>query len=89
MEDIDLNSFIFNEQITKEDILKVVSQEDVFTHYIGEPMESGVKINSPLRDDNVPSFAVFYHKSGDGTLMFYDFATKDCGDCKEVIWIRV
>lgn len=81
MEKIDLNLFVYNETITKNDILNVISQQDIFSHYIGEPMESGYKINSPLRNDNVPSFTLFYHKSGDGTLMFYDFATKDCGDC--------
>ena len=80
-EEINLNSIIYNEQITREDILSKVSQEDIYTYYIGESMTSGVKIHSPLRDDNVPSFAIFYHKSNNGVLMFYDFATKDCGDC--------
>lgn len=81
MGDINLNSFVFNEQITKDDILKIVSQEEIFSHYIGETIESGCKINSPLRDDNVPSFAIYYHKNGEGALMFYDFATKSAGDC--------
>ena len=55
MEKIDLNLFVYNETITKNDILNVISQQDIFSRYIGEPMESGYKINSPLRNDNVPS----------------------------------
>lgn len=71
---------MYNEQITKEDIFKVVPQSDIYSHYIGETMETGYKINSPLRDDNIPSFAIFYHKTDKDVLMFYDFATKHCGD---------
>ena len=77
---INLNSFIFNEQITKEDILSVITQEEIYSYYIGSPVEHSTKINSPLREDNVPSFVIYYHKNGSGTLMFYDFATKDSGD---------
>ena len=81
MEKINLNSILFNEILTREDILNHISQEDIYSHYIGEKIISGMKINSPLRDDNVPSFGFFYHKNGEGTLMFNDLATKDCGDC--------
>ena len=62
MEKIDLNLFVYNETITKNDILNVISQQDIFSRYIGEPMESGYKINSPLRNDNVPSFTYFIIK---------------------------
>jgi len=78
---INLNSFIYNEHITKEDIIERVSQEEIYSFYIGEPIVSGVKLNSPLREDNVPSFAIYYHKSKLDTLMYYDFATKESGDC--------
>ena len=61
---INLNSIIYNEQLTKEDILAKVKQEQIFTYYIGESITSGTKITSPLRNDSVPSFAVFYHKNG-------------------------
>jgi 5S rRNA maturation endonuclease (ribonuclease M5) len=80
MGEINLNSFVYNEQITKEDIFSHIPQEEIYAHYIGEPVEHSTKICSPLRDDNVPSFAFYYHRNNSGTLMFYDFATKDSGD---------
>jgi 5S rRNA maturation endonuclease (ribonuclease M5) len=80
-EGINLNSVVFNEMITKADILKHIRQEEVYTFYIEDDIVSGTTINSPLRVDNIPSFAIFYHKSGNGALMFYDFTTKESGDC--------
>lgn len=80
MAKINLNSFIYNEQITKEDLFSCLPQDDIFAFYIGTPVAHSTKICSPLREDNVPSFVLYYHKNGSGTLMFYDFATKDSGD---------
>lgn len=80
-EQINLNSIVFDETLTGNDILKYVCQEEIYSYYIGEEIISGIKTNSPLREDNIPSFSIFYHKSGNGILMFYDFATKDTGDC--------
>ena len=81
MRNINLNSFIYNEKITKDDIIERISQEEIYSFYIGEPIVSGTKINSPLREDNVPSFVIYYHSKQPNTLMYYDFATKDTGDC--------
>ena len=80
MNKINLNSFIYNEQITREDLLSVLKQEDIYSFYIGENIKSGDIINSPFREDNIPSFGFFYHKSGNGILMYNDLATKNCGD---------
>ena len=80
MAEINLNSFIYNEQITKEDLFSCIPQDDIYAFYIGMPVAHSTKICSPLREDNVPSFVLYYHKNGSGTLMFYDFATKDSGD---------
>jgi 5S rRNA maturation endonuclease (ribonuclease M5) len=77
---INLNSFVFNEQITRDDLFSAISQEDIYSFYIGEKIENGTKICSPLREDNVPSFSMFYHKHNRNILMFYDFATQDSGD---------
>jgi 5S rRNA maturation endonuclease (ribonuclease M5) len=81
MGSINLNSIVYNERLTKETILDYVSQEQIYSFYIGEQITSGTKLHSPLREDNVPSFVVYYHKTYRNTLMFYDFATKDSGDC--------
>ena len=80
MESINLNSIAFDEQLTKESILKCVSQEDIFRYYLNEDITEVTKISSPFRNDRVPSFSIYYHRDKRNTLMFYDFATKDCGD---------
>jgi hypothetical protein len=80
MGNINLNSFVFNEQITRADILKVLTQEEIFSFYIGEPITNGDKICSPLRNDNIPSFGFYYRRDKSGILMFNDLATHDSGD---------
>lgn len=80
MEKIDLNSITFDERLTKDSILKLVSQEDIFRFYLNEDIREITKINSPFRDDKVPSFSIYYHRDKRDVLMFHDFATKDCGD---------
>ena len=80
MEKINLNSIVFNEIITKEDILQHVTQEEVFGFYMGEDIKDLGVFHSPLREDNIPSFALYFHKHNNNTLMFKDFATNDCGD---------
>lgn len=78
---INLNSLGFDDRITKESILKYISQEDIYSFYIGYDIRDAGKIHSPFRDDEVPSFTIFYHKNERNVLMFYDHATKDSGDC--------
>ena len=80
MENINLNSIVFNELVTKEDILKCVNQEEIYSYYLGEDVSKLGLYNSPLREDSIPSFALYFHKTDRNTIMFYDFATKDCGD---------
>ena len=80
MEEINLNSIIFNSQITREDILKHVTQEDIYEKYLGEDVRNLGVFNSPLREDSIPSFALYFHKIDRNILMFKDFATHDCGD---------
>jgi 5S rRNA maturation endonuclease (ribonuclease M5) len=78
--DINLNSIVFNEIISREDILKYVTQEEIFSHYLGESVAYLGVFHSPLRDDKIPSFALYFHKSNPNILMFKDYATNDCGD---------
>jgi 5S rRNA maturation endonuclease (ribonuclease M5) len=80
MENINLNSIEFNSIITREDILKYITQEEIYSFYMGEDIRSLGVFNSPLREDNIPSFALYFHKIDRNILMFYDFATRDCGD---------
>ena len=80
MANINLNSIVFNELITKEDILKCVTQEEIYSYYLGETVTDLGIFHSPLREDNIPSFALYFHRHHRDTLMFKDFATNDCGD---------
>lgn len=80
MENINLNSIEFNTLITREDILKYVTQEEIYSFYMGEDIRSLGVFHSPLREDNIPSFALYFHKINRNILMFKDFATNDCGD---------
>ena len=80
MANINLNSIVFNELITKEDLLKHVTQEEIYSFYLGESVNDLGVFHSPLREDNIPSFALYFHRHHRDTLMFKDFATNDCGD---------
>lgn len=77
---INLNSFLYNENITKNDLFEIILQEDIYSHYLGEKIVAGSKMNSPFREDNVPSFGFFYRRDKSGILMFNDLATPDSGD---------
>jgi len=78
---IDLNSIVFNKTLNKEAILQHIQQEEIYSFYIGDDFIKESVINSPLRNDKIPSFAIYYHKTFRDKLMFYDFATKETGDC--------
>jgi 5S rRNA maturation endonuclease (ribonuclease M5) len=80
MEKINLNSIAFNSLITREDILKHLTQEEIYSFYLKEDISSLGVFHSPLREDNIPSFALYFHKFNRNILMFKDFATNDCGD---------
>jgi 5S rRNA maturation endonuclease (ribonuclease M5) len=77
---LDLNSIVFNDLISREDILKYLTQEEIYSFYMGEKITSLGVYHSPLREDNIPSFALFFHRVDRDILMFKDFATGDCGD---------
>lgn len=81
MKEVNLNSIIYNELITLEDILKHVTQEQIYGYYIGEDVSKLGFYHSPLRQDNVPSFALYFHRDKGNILMFRDMATKESGDC--------
>jgi hypothetical protein len=80
MKGIELDSILFNPLITKEDILRFKTQEEIYSFYMGEDIKHlGVR-HSPLRNDDIPSFNLYFHRHHKNTLMFKDYATGDCGD---------
>jgi hypothetical protein len=80
MGEINLNSIAFNNLITREDLFSLVPQESIYSFYLNEDISSLGVYHSPLREDNIPSFALYFHKINRDILMFKDFATNDTGD---------
>ena len=79
MENINLNSVVFNEIITKEDILTHITQEEIFGFYMGEDISSLGVYHSPLREDNIPSFALYFHKHNPHWKEEYELVTSNSG----------
>lgn len=78
---IDLNSLHYDGKLLQSgDVLKHVSEEQVYVHYIGDEFLHNRVIHSPLRTDKVPSFSIF-NGSKTNKVIWKDFATKQTGDC--------
>ena len=69
--------------ITKDRILELVSQEEIFRRYLVLDPVPGVRYRSPLRDDTHPTCGFAYSKSG--VLYFRDFSGHFWGDCFDVV----
>jgi hypothetical protein len=67
-------------------ILKRYSVFSIFCFYIGGKLQIGVPINSPLRKDENPSFALFKTLTGD--IMFKDFSTGEAGGWVKFIQMK-
>ena len=81
MGNIDLNSIVFNANLNREEILKHLTQEEIYKYYTGNKIEIPCTFCSTLRDDNVSSFGLYYHRDGFGTIMWYDHGLGESGDC--------
>jgi len=66
------------EKIDRNYILKRVSEQDIFTKYVGD-FKLGSIYNSPLRKDKNPSFGIFVSNKT-GNLLYKDLAADECGD---------
>ena len=64
--------------LTKENLMKVVQDVDIFALYTGKPVAAKASILSPLREEKRPSFGYFIGKSGE--ICFNDFVLGK-GDC--------
>lgn len=69
----------YKKDLNKEELLQLVSPEDIFKYYLGSDFTLNKSISSPIRKDNVPSFSLFYSTKGD--LLYKDFAYNESGDC--------
>jgi hypothetical protein len=78
----DLSKIKEYEPVSKENILRLVSEEEIFRHFLGYDFKIGKTYKSPLREDNNPSFNVYYNPYGE--LRFKDFNGYQ-GSCFDLI----
>lgn len=71
--------------ITKDNVLRLISEEDIMRYYVGFDYVVGKAYVSPLREDSNPSFALYYTKSG--SIRFKDF-NGDQGNCFDFIILK-
>lgn len=68
--------------ISKENILKLVSEYQIFAFYLGTDFSLGKSFCSPLRKDNNPSFNIYSNGYG---LRYRDCGTMASGDCFQFV----
>ena len=74
--------------LTPENILRLISEEDVFRHYIGQDFVLGSS-SSPLRKgDDSPSFSIFASNRSKYNLRFKDHATGKSGSCFDFVMMK-
>lgn len=69
-------------RLCKKEILKRVSDEDIFYHFLGVYPTVGSLMISPLRGDRHPTFS-FYNYGA--KVKYKDFATGDTGDAFDLV----
>ena len=73
------------QMITKQDLLKYVTDIEIFQKYIDEEIIPGRLIYSPLRNERNPSFGFFKGQSGE--ICFKDFVLGS-GDCIKFVQMK-
>lgn len=76
-------AFGIYEKLTKDYILKRITQEQIMEFYLGIPVKIGELICSPLRNDKTPTCSFYYNKQG--KLRFRDFSGHFWGDSFDVV----
>src|SRR5690606_14701173 len=71
------NKNIKEELLTKQNILKYVSEYQIYSYYLGN-FKIGGNMSSPFREDNNPSFGIFIGKYGDLAYNDYKLGGGDC-----------
>jgi len=73
--------------MTKEDVLKNISEYDIFRFYLGKDFKLGVSMLSPFRKEKHASFNIFINDKG--KMLFKDFGCSEgygnVGDCFEFV----
>ena len=74
----------YKPDITKQAILNITTEEEIFRHYLGFDFKLGRMYNSPLRKDQNPSFNIYYAPNGE--MRFKDFNGEQ-GTCFDLVMI--
>tara|TARA_R110002051_G_scaffold325794_1_gene431370 strand:+ start:6143 stop:7177 length:1035 start_codon:yes stop_codon:yes gene_type:complete len=80
----DLKSVSDGTALSKDAILDRTSEAEIMRHYIGFDFTTNRAFKSPLRDDERPSFAVYYNESKE--LRFKDFNGAQ-GTCFDLVMV--
>jgi hypothetical protein len=70
-------------ELRKDNILKRVTQEQIFEAYLGLPVDTDTNYINPLRIDKEPGCRYYYNSLG--KLYFKDFGSKHHWDCFAVV----
>ena len=70
--------------LTTAEILKRISEYDIFNYYIGSNFKIGT-ISSPFRKDKNPSFDIFYSPDTIRKMMYKDHGTSESGSCFDLV----
>jgi len=73
----------FDAEITKDYILKYISQEEILERYLGIYVEYGTMYKSPFRDDRNPTCNFKLYRNG--KVMFKDWSGDFYGDCFDAV----
>ena len=71
-------------QLTIQEILKRVTEYDIFKYYIGKGFKLGT-IRSPLRKDSQPSFDIYKSPNTIRKILFKDHGTGESGSCFDLV----
>lgn len=75
--------FEFEPKITKEWIKERVSEEEIFSYYLGIQVELNYLFKSPMREDHNPTCSFYISPSG--VLRMTDFSGYFSGDCFNLV----
>lgn len=71
-------------QLTIQEILKHVTEYDIFKYYVGKGFKLGT-IRSPLRKDSQPSFDIYKSPNTVRKILFKDHGTGESGSCFDLV----
>jgi hypothetical protein len=77
---------LYSTKTPLEKLYSKITDFEIFQHYLGKNFAIHTRINSPLREDNNPSFSLYLNKNNE--LRFKDFKTGEGGSAVEFIKIK-